>query len=94
MNRRRRSVPRPAADFIPAARLPTTLFAPSSKAEAGLHDENISFADVEEYIGADLAGNAWVPGAADPTAGTGTLSFQTGFFSPDLPSPPVLAGVT
>ncbi len=39
-----------------AARLPTVLFTPASKAAAGGHDENISFADVEELIGSDLAG--------------------------------------
>ena len=38
-----------------AARLPRTLFTPSSKAAAGAHDENISFAQVETLIGGDLA---------------------------------------
>ncbi len=40
-----------------AAQLPAVLFTPASKAEAGDHDENISFADVEELIGCDLAGH-------------------------------------
>ena len=38
-----------------AARLPRTIFAPSSKAAAGRHDENISFDQVVELIGAPLA---------------------------------------
>ena len=38
-----------------ADRLPTTLFTPSSKAEAGLHDENISFDEVIELLGEKLA---------------------------------------
>lgn len=36
-------------------RLPTPIFTPSTKAELGLHDENISFAAVEQKIGSDLA---------------------------------------
>ena len=39
-----------------ASRLPETLFTPAHKAEAGEHDENISFEDVVGMIGADLAG--------------------------------------
>ena len=38
-----------------AQKLPQVLFTPSSKAPAGQHDENITFADVEVIIGADLA---------------------------------------
>ena len=38
-----------------AAKLPQTLFTPASKAAAGDHDENISFAAVQEMIGANLA---------------------------------------
>ena len=38
-----------------AERLPGTIFTPSSKAESGHHDENISFADVEALIGEKLA---------------------------------------
>lgn len=38
-----------------ADQLPEPLFTPSSKAEAGQHDANISFADVENLIGTDLA---------------------------------------
>ena len=38
-----------------ASRLPATLFTPAHKAEAGEHDENISFDDVIGMIGDDLA---------------------------------------
>lgn len=38
-----------------ASKLPTTLFTPSSKADAGDHDENIGFDDVVDRIGRTLA---------------------------------------
>jgi phosphoribosylaminoimidazole-succinocarboxamide synthase len=38
-----------------AEKLPYTMFTPASKAEAGDHDENISFADVINLIGEELA---------------------------------------
>lgn len=38
-----------------ASKLPETVFTPASKAEAGDHDENISFDDVVERIGERLA---------------------------------------
>lgn len=38
-----------------AARLPEPLFTPSSKAEQGQHDENITFAEVEKLVGKNLA---------------------------------------
>lgn len=38
-----------------AERLPTTLFTPSSKAEAGAHDENIEFDAVVESVGESTA---------------------------------------
>jgi phosphoribosylaminoimidazole-succinocarboxamide synthase len=38
-----------------AERLREPIFTPSTKAEAGRHDENISMQDVEKLIGADLA---------------------------------------
>ena len=38
-----------------AARLPETLFTPANKAEAGEHDENISYDDVVNLIGRNLA---------------------------------------
>jgi phosphoribosylaminoimidazole-succinocarboxamide synthase len=38
-----------------AARLREPIFTPATKAEAGAHDENISFAQAQELIGAPLA---------------------------------------
>ena len=38
-----------------ASRLPATLFTPATKAASGEHDVNISFAEVEALIGAELA---------------------------------------
>ena len=38
-----------------ADRLPQPIFTPATKAEAGAHDENVSFAVVEQQIGAALA---------------------------------------
>jgi len=38
-----------------AEKLPQTLFTPSTKAPAGHHDENISFAEAEQRIGKDAA---------------------------------------
>jgi len=38
-----------------AAKLPQPIFTPSTKAAVGDHDENISFAEMEERIGAELA---------------------------------------
>ncbi len=38
-----------------AARLPAPVFTPATKAAAGEHDENISFAETERLIGAQLA---------------------------------------
>ncbi len=38
-----------------AQQLPQPIFTPAAKAELGQHDENISFAEVEARIGADLA---------------------------------------
>jgi len=38
-----------------AAKLPAPIFTPAAKAEMGEHDENISFADMEQRIGAELA---------------------------------------
>ncbi|MGL4768377.1 MAG: phosphoribosylaminoimidazolesuccinocarboxamide synthase [Formosimonas sp.] len=38
-----------------AEKLPEPLFTPAAKADVGEHDENISFAQVVELIGADLA---------------------------------------
>jgi phosphoribosylaminoimidazole-succinocarboxamide synthase len=38
-----------------AEQLPEVMFTPATKADAGDHDENICFADVEDLIGSDLA---------------------------------------
>ena len=38
-----------------AQKLPQVLFTPSTKAPAGAHDENISFEQAEEIVGADIA---------------------------------------
>jgi len=38
-----------------AQKLPSTIFTPSTKAPAGQHDENISFAEAEKIVGADIA---------------------------------------
>ena len=38
-----------------AAKLPQTLFTPSTKAAIGEHDETISFAQAEQIVGADIA---------------------------------------
>lgn len=38
-----------------ASRLPQPIFTPATKAEAGSHDENISFARMQDLIGTDVA---------------------------------------
>jgi len=38
-----------------ASRLPSPIFTPATKAEAGAHDENISFERVEQLVGSHLA---------------------------------------
>ena len=43
------------AGLVEASRLPEPLFTPSTKAEIGDHDENISFAATADLIGAELA---------------------------------------
>jgi phosphoribosylaminoimidazole-succinocarboxamide synthase len=48
------SIPLPAG-LREADKLPQPLFTPSTKAEVGAHDENISFAKVEELLGKILA---------------------------------------
>ncbi len=39
-----------------AQKLPETIFTPSTKADVGAHDENISYEEMEKIIGAELAG--------------------------------------
>ena len=43
------------ASLPQAAKLETPIFTPAAKAEMGEHDENISFAEMEKRIGAELA---------------------------------------
>jgi phosphoribosylaminoimidazole-succinocarboxamide synthase len=43
------------AGLLQASRLPEPIFTPATKAEAGAHDENISFARTEAMIGGQLA---------------------------------------
>jgi len=47
-------VPLPAG-LKNASSLPEPIFTPAAKAEAGEHDENISYAQVEKLVGAELA---------------------------------------
>ena len=47
-------VPLPAG-LKNASQLPEPIFTPAAKAEAGEHDENISYAQVEKIVGAELA---------------------------------------
>lgn len=44
-----------APGLTQAAALPQPLFTPSTKAEIGAHDENISYAQTQQLLGADLA---------------------------------------
>ena len=43
------------ADIPLAGKLPKTLFTPSTKADVGQHDENISFDETVKLLGADIA---------------------------------------
>jgi phosphoribosylaminoimidazole-succinocarboxamide synthase len=43
--------------LLESQRLPEAIFTPSTKADQGLHDENISFEKMEGLIGAELARN-------------------------------------
>jgi len=47
-------IPLPAG-LKEAQKLPQVIFTPSTKADVGQHDENISFAEAEKIIGADYA---------------------------------------
>jgi phosphoribosylaminoimidazole-succinocarboxamide synthase len=46
------------AGMVESQQLPEPLFTPSTKAELGAHDENISFAQAAELCGADVAAQA------------------------------------
>ena len=68
-----------------AQKLPQVLFTPSSKAPAGQHDENITYADVEKIVGAHLAAQVrdvsirLYSEAADFAAGRGVIIADTKF---------------
>lgn len=68
-----------------AAKLAAPIFTPAAKAELGHHDENISFADMEQRIGAELAGRirdisiALYNAAADYAATRGIIIADTKF---------------
>ena len=68
-----------------ADKLPTPIFTPADKAPAGQHDENISFAQVEQKIGAALAARirdvslSLYTQAADYARGRGILIADTKF---------------
>lgn len=77
-------IPLPAG-LQQAARLPEPIFTPATKAEAGAHDENISFAEVERAIGPALAARVrdvtlrLYREAAEYAAGRGILIADTKF---------------
>jgi phosphoribosylaminoimidazole-succinocarboxamide synthase len=68
-----------------AAKLAEPIFTPAAKADLGEHDENISFADMEQRIGAELAGKmraisiALYQAAADYAATRGIIIADTKF---------------
>ena len=68
-----------------ADRLPATIFTPSTKAPAGTHDENISFAQAERLLGATRAAQvrdtaiALYTQAADYARGRGVIIADTKF---------------
>ena len=49
------AAPPPPAGLKEAEKLPAVIFTPATKAPAGQHDENISFAEAEKIVGAELA---------------------------------------
>ena len=68
-----------------ADRLPDVIFTPATKAEAGAHDENISYAQVEKMIGKELAARVCdvsmrlYRDAADYARGRGIIIADTKF---------------
>lgn len=68
-----------------ASRLPEPIFTPSTKAEVGDHDENISYARCEEIIGSELAAKVreasllLYQAAADYALGKGIIIADTKF---------------
>ncbi|MEJ5377814.1 MAG: phosphoribosylaminoimidazolesuccinocarboxamide synthase [bacterium] len=43
-------------NLVESQRLPEPIFTPSTKAEAGAHDQNITYQEVEKLLGVELAG--------------------------------------
>jgi phosphoribosylaminoimidazole-succinocarboxamide synthase len=68
-----------------AAKLPDVIFTPSSKAEAGAHDENIEFEAIVDLVGRDLAqqvknaGTAVYTHAAEHARSRGVIIADTKF---------------
>ncbi len=68
-----------------AAKLPNTIFTPSTKAPAGQHDENIAFAEAEKLLGVERAASvrdaavALYTQAADYAATRGIIIADTKF---------------
>lgn len=73
------------AGLSEASKLPNTIFTPSTKAPAGQHDENISFAETEKILGAAIAAKvrdaavALYTQAADYAATRGIIIADTKF---------------
>ncbi len=73
------------ADLPQAAKLPEPIFTPAAKADVGEHDENISFAEMEQRIGAELAAQIreisirLYQEAAEYAAGRGIIIADTKF---------------
>lgn len=73
------------ADLPQAVKLPEPIFTPAAKADVGEHDENISFAEMEQRIGAELAAQIreisirLFQEAAEYAAGRGIIIADTKF---------------
>jgi phosphoribosylaminoimidazole-succinocarboxamide synthase len=70
------------AGLVEAAPLPEPVFTPSTKAEVGDHDENISFARAVELVGEDLANQLRDTSVALYAAGA-ALAYERGFIIAD-----------
>ena len=70
------------AGLLEAAPLPEPVFTPSTTAEVGDHDENISFARAVELVGEDLANQLRDTSVALYTAGA-ALAYERGFIIAD-----------
>jgi phosphoribosylaminoimidazole-succinocarboxamide synthase len=70
------------AGLVEAAPLPEPVFTPSTKAEVGDHDENISFARAVELVGEDLANQLRDTSVALYAAGAAS-AYERGFIIAD-----------